>query len=51
MAGREEKQELGQISQLPAVDIDEIETRKSEFTEAGLAAIRQGKVGAVLLSG
>ena len=51
MAGREEKQELGQISQLPAVDIDEIETRKSEFTEAGLAAIRQGKVGAVLLAG
>ncbi|EUB12937.1 UTP--glucose-1-phosphate uridylyltransferase [Shuttleworthella sp. MSX8B] len=51
MAGREEKQELGQISQLPAVDIDEIEIRKSEFTEAGLAAIRQGKVGAVLLAG
>lgn len=51
MAGREEKQELGEISQLPTVDIDEIETRKSEFMEAGLTAIRQGKVGAVLLAG
>lgn len=51
MAGREEEQELGEISQLPTVDIDEIETRKSEFMEAGLTAIRQGKVGAVLLAG
>ena len=51
MAGKEEKKGLGEIRQLPTVDIDEIETRKSEFTEAGLAAIRQGKVGAVLLAG
>lgn len=51
MAGKEEKKGLGEIRQLPTVDIDEIETRKSEFTEAGLAAIRHGKVGAVLLAG
>lgn len=51
MVGEKEKQSFGEISRLPAVDIDEIETRKSEFTEAGLAAIRQGKVGAVLLAG
>ncbi len=41
----------GKITSIPAVDIDEIEQRKAEFTEVGLTAIREGKVGAVLLAG
>ena len=36
---------------IPAVEIPEIEARREEFTQAGLEAIRAGKVGAVLLAG
>ena len=48
------KQELtkkGVISPLAAMQLDEIEANKEAFTEEGLAAIRAGKVGAVLLAG
>ncbi len=47
----EAKKELGVVTPIPAVEIPEIRARKEEFTEAGLAAIRAGKVGAVLLAG
>lgn len=41
----------GVVSPIDAVEIKEIEARKSEFTAIGLEAIRAGKVGAVLLAG
>lgn len=41
----------GEISPLGAVEIPEIEERKEEFVEEGLNAIREGKVGAILLAG
>ena len=41
----------GEISPLGAVEISEIEERKEEFVEEGLKAIREGKVGAILLAG
>jgi len=41
----------GVIEPLGAMELDEIEARREEFTEIGLKAIRAGKVGAVLLAG
>ncbi len=41
----------GVLAPLGAVEISEINQRKDEFRQAGLTAIRQGKVGAVLLAG
>ena len=41
----------GTFSPLNAVEISEIEKRKEEFKEIGLKAIREYKVGAVLLAG
>jgi len=41
----------GEITPLQAMQIDEIEKRKEEFYEAGLEALRDDKVGAVLLAG
>lgn len=41
----------GKISPLKAMQLKEIEERKEEFTRIGLEAIREGKVGAVLLAG
>ena len=41
----------GKFAPLDAVDVDEIEAKKDQFKEAGCAAIREGKVGAVLLAG
>lgn len=41
----------GKITPLGAVEIKEIEERKEEFVEEGLTAIREGKVGAILLAG
>lgn len=49
-----EKSEVGQrgvISPLAAMQLSEIEEKRESFTELGLKAIRQGKVGAVLLAG
>lgn len=45
MAGR------GMITPLAAMQLDEIEANRDSFTAAGLDAIRQGQVGAVLLAG
>ena len=45
------QQGKGKISPLGAVEIDEINERKEEFVEEGLKAIREGKVGAILLAG
>ncbi|NLL78758.1 MAG: UDPGP type 1 family protein [Clostridiales bacterium] len=41
----------GKITPLAAMQLDEIEANREKYTETGLAAIRAGKVGAVLLAG
>lgn len=41
----------GKITPLDAMVVDEIEKSREHFTEVGLKAIREGKVGAVLLAG
>ncbi len=41
----------GKICPLAAMQIEEIKEREQEFRSAGLGAIREGKVGAVLLAG
>lgn len=46
-----EKSKKGKIEPLGALTAEEAEKRKDEFLEAGLDAIRNGKVGAVLLAG
>lgn len=43
--------ERGVITPLQAMELDQIQKRRDEFTELGLEAIRAGKVGAVLLAG
>ena len=40
-----------EIAPMPAMELDEINRRRDEFTGIGLDAIRQGKVAAVLLAG
>ncbi len=42
---------FGKITPLGAMELPEIEARREEFTQAGLEAIREGKVAAVLLAG
>ncbi len=42
---------FGKITPLGAMELPEIEARREEFTQAGLEAIRAGKVAAVLLAG
>lgn len=46
-----ETQERGKLEPLSAVEVQEIEKNKAKYEEAGLKAIREGKVGAVLLAG
>lgn len=41
----------GQIAPIGAMELDEVEARREEFTRIGLEAVRQGKVAAVLLAG
>lgn len=41
----------GEITPLAAMELDEIEARREEFFNTGCAAIKAGKVGAVLLAG
>lgn len=48
---REQLNKKGVITPLSAMQLSEIEANRKEFREAGLAAIRAGKVGAVLLAG
>lgn len=54
LAACEKKEELAQkgvITPLAAMELDEIEANKENFTAIGLQAIRDGKIGAVLLAG
>ena len=44
-------QTRGKISPLGAMEIPEIEKNRERFEEAGLEALRAGKIGAVLLAG
>ena len=46
-----ETQERGKLEPLSAVEVQEIEKNKAKYEEIGLTAIREGKVGAVLLAG
>ena len=48
---KETVNERGVFAPLDAVEVSEIEARGAEFKELGLKAIREGKVGAVLLGG
>lgn len=48
---REELPARGKIEPLGAMELSEVEEHKAEFKEIGLQAIRDGKVGAVLLAG
>ena len=48
--GKKEPQK-GVITPLAAMQLKEIEEKKTQFGETGLQAIREGKVGAVLLAG
>lgn len=48
---KETVNERGVFAPLEAVEINEIQSRGEEFKELGLAAIRKGEVGAVLLAG
>lgn len=41
----------GELAPLGATELAEIESHRARYTEAGLAAIREGKVAAVLLAG
>ncbi len=45
------EQQRGVITPLAAMQLKEIEAKKQQFKETGLQAIREGKVGAVLLAG
>lgn len=48
---KNELNKKGKITPLSAMQLDEIEARKDEFTAVGIDAIKAGKVGAVLLAG
>ena len=48
---KEDLAKKGEISPLAAMQLDEIEANREQFTQTGLEAIRGGKVGAVLLAG
>ena len=49
---QEEKEaKRGVITPIGAMELPEIKEREAEFREAGLAAIRRGEVGALLLAG
>lgn len=48
---RESLSKRGVITPLSAMELDEIRANEARFRETGLAAIRAGKIGAVLLAG
>lgn len=48
---REELAKKGVITPLAAMELDEIEANKESFYNTGIAAIKEGKVGALLLAG
>lgn len=47
----EEKKELGQVTPIDALPLKEIKKQSSKYVQTGLAAIREGRVGVVLLAG
>ena len=47
----DKEQKRGQFAPLGAMELPEIESKKAEFKEIGLEAIRNYKVGAILLAG
>jgi len=51
LAGHSEASYKGEITPLESLTLDEIEQRYDEYHAAGLQAIREHKVGAVLLAG
>ena len=51
LIGNKKEEKKGDIKPLGAVEISEIAKRKEEFEEAGIKAIKEGKLGAVLLAG
>lgn len=51
LKNREEGAPRGKFAPLDAVEVTEIEKEREHFTATGLDAIRQGKIGAVLLAG
>ena len=48
---KDELNKKGEISPLAAMELPEIEANAQNFAQTGLEAIKQGKVGAVLLAG
>lgn len=48
---KETVNERGKFAPLEAVEIAEIQAREAEFRQMGLAALKEGKIGAVLLAG
>ena len=48
---KEELNPRGEITPIEVMQLKQIEERRDEFTQLGLEAIREGKVGAVLLAG
>lgn len=48
---REELAQKGKITPLAAMQLEEIDANREDFTAVGLEAIKAGKVGAVLLAG
>ena len=51
IGARGEEQKRGEITPLKCLELPEIEARRQEYKDTGLAAIRAGKVAAVLLAG
>lgn len=51
LKNRKKEEERGKIAPLGAIRLSEIEEKRAEYEEKGLAAIKQNKVGAVLLAG
>lgn len=46
-----EKKQLGSVTPIEALSLKEIKKQRSRFTQTGIAAIREGRVGVVLLAG
>ncbi len=46
-----EERQLGEISPIETLSLKEIKKQRSRFTQTGIAAIREGRVGVVLLAG
>lgn len=51
LKNRDDAGKRGKITPLAAMQLSQIREKEQEFRQAGLAAIREGKVGAVLLAG